>query len=311
MAGRKNHKFTFCPHIPHQSVVEWRKSFRQYYAAIGAQEDIMYIKRIYLEENNDKVWLDAYIADPVSGYTRSAILVIPGGGYGSVCSDREGEPIALGFMSHGYNAFVLQYSVARAKSYPAQLIQASLAMAHIRDNAVLYGIDPDKVFVTGFSAGGHLAGSLGTMWHKQCIYDATGMEYGKNRPNGMMLVYPVVTAMESYTHLGSFQNLWGTDTLTDEMLREVSLEANVDEKSVPLFLIHTSNDQVVDIRHALTLANAYKENGLMFEMHIYPDAPHGIALGNDITRCGNEKWSDPAFGKWIEHAVYWAEKFGG
>ncbi|MBQ4605807.1 MAG: prolyl oligopeptidase family serine peptidase, partial [Clostridia bacterium] len=136
------------------------------------------------------------------------------------------------------------------------------------------------------------------------------MEYGKNRPNGMMLVYPVVTAMAEYTHLGSFRNLWGTDDLTEEMRREVSLEANVNEKSVPLFLVHTSNDQVVDIRHALTLANAYKENGLMFEMHIYPDAPHGIALGNDITRCGNEKWSDPAMGQWIGHAVYWAEKFG-
>jgi len=270
----------------------------------------MYIKRIYLEENNDKVWLDCYIADPVAGYIRSAILVIPGGGYGCVCSDREGEPIALGFMSHGYNAFVLQYSVARAKTYPAQLIEASLAMAHIRDNAETYGIDPDKVFVTGFSAGGHLAGSLGTMWHKPCVYEATGMAYGKNRPNGMMLVYPVVTAQAEYTHLGSFRNLLGTDEPTAEMLKEVSLEANVDEKSVPLFLVHTSNDQVVDIRHALTLADAYKRNGLMFEMHIFPDAPHGIALGSDITRCGNEKWSDPAMAKWIEHAVYWGAKFG-
>lgn len=270
----------------------------------------MYIKRIYLEEGNDQCWLDAYIADPVQGYTRSAILVIPGGGYGCVCSNREGEPIGLGFMSHGYNAFVLQYNVARTKVYPAQLIQASLAVAHIRDHAEEYGIDPQKVFVTGFSAGGHLAGSLGTMWHRPCVYEATGMEYGKNRPNGMMLVYPVVSAVAEFTHQSSFQNLLGEDNPTGEMLTNASLEAAVDEKSVPLFLVHTSNDQVVDIRHALLLADAYKKAGLLFEMHVYPDAPHGIALGNDITRCGNEKYSDPAMSKWIAHAVYWAEKYG-
>ena len=275
-----------------------------------AEDFAMYIKRVMLEEGNDQCWLDCYVADPVKDFTRSAILVIPGGGYGCVCSDREGEPIGLAFMSHGYNAFVLQYNVARTKTYPAQLIQASLAMAHIRDHAEEYGIDPDKVFVTGFSAGGHLAGSLGTMWHRQCVYDATGMEYGKNRPNGMILVYPVVTGTAEFTHLGSFRNLLGKDDPTADELRNVSLEAAVDEKSVPLFLIHTSNDQIVDIRHALLLADAYKRAGLAFEMHIDPDAPHGIALGNDITRCGNPKYSDPAMAKWVEHAVYWADKFG-
>ncbi len=270
----------------------------------------MIFKRIMLQENNSDAWLDCYVADKINGYTRSAILVIPGGGYGAVCSDREGEPIGMGFMSHGYNAFVLHYSVARVRTYPAQLIEASLAMAHIRDHAEEYGIDPDKVFVTGFSAGGHLAGSLGTMWHKQEVYDATGMAYGRNRPSGMMLVYPVVSGVAEFSHLGSFQNLWGTNEPTKEMLAESSLELNVDEKSVPLFLIHTSNDQVVDIWHALVLAEAYKKAGLMFEMHIYPDAPHGIALGNDITKCGTEKWSDPAMSRWIEHAVYWANRFG-
>lgn len=270
----------------------------------------MQIKRIFLEENNPDCWLDCYIANPVNGFTRSAILVIPGGGYGCVCSDREGEPIGLGFVSHGYNAFVLQYNVARTKVYPAQLIQASLAMAHIRDHADEYGIDPNKVFVTGFSAGGHLAGSLGTMWHRQCVYDATGMEYGKNRPNGMMLVYPVVSVDKTFAHLGSFQNVLGKDDPTEEELAMVSIDLAVDEKSVPLFLVHTSNDQLVDIRNALVLGEAYRKAGLTFEMHIYPDAPHGIALGNDITRCGNPKYSDPAMAQWISHAVYWASKQG-
>lgn len=270
----------------------------------------MIFKRVYLMEGNTDCYLDCYIADPIVDFVRSAILVIPGGGYACVCSDREGEPIGWGFLSHGYNAFVLHYSVARTRVYPAQLIEASLAMAHIRDNAEAYNIDPNKVFVTGFSAGGHLAGSLGTMWHRSCIYEATGMAYGKNRPNGMMLVYPVIAAEPTFGHLGSFYNLLGKDDPTEEELANVSIEKAVDERSVPLFLIHTSNDQLVDIRNALVLGDAYRRAGLTFEMHVYPDAPHGIALGNDITRIGNPKYSDPAMAKWIEHAVYWAAKYG-
>ena len=106
----------------------------------------MLLKRIPLEEGNPDAYLDAYLADPLGGFTRRAILVIPGGGYGAVCSDREGEPIALAFMAEGYNAFVLHYTVGRKKTYPAQLIEASRAMVHIRENAREYGIDPDAVF---------------------------------------------------------------------------------------------------------------------------------------------------------------------
>ena len=123
----------------------------------------MIAKRIFLEEGNPEAWIDAYIADPVRGFTRRAMLVIPGGGYGAVCSDREGEPIALAFMAEGFNAFVLHYTVGRKKPYPAQLREASLAMAHIRSHAEEYGIDPARVFTVGFSAGGHLAGSLAVM----------------------------------------------------------------------------------------------------------------------------------------------------
>ena len=157
-------------------------------------------KRVYLEGNNEDAYLDIYMADPIGEFTRKAILVIPGGGYGTVCSDREGEPIALAFLSHGYNAFVLHYSVGSKKTFPTQLIEASLAMKHIKDNAEFYNVDPDKIFVTGFSAGGHLAGSLGIMWDKKEIYDVIDMPFGYNKPAGMMLVYPVVSSNRTYVH---------------------------------------------------------------------------------------------------------------
>ena len=266
----------------------------------------MFTERIYLRENDDKVFLDAVIAQPTPSYTRRAILVIPGGGYQNVCYEHEGEPVGLAFMAHGYNVFVLHYSVARVRPFPAQLIEASLAVKHIKDNAEKYGIDPNEIFVTGFSAGGHLACSLGVLWHLPEIYEATGMPYGYNRVRGMMLGYPVITT-DHRAHIGSHCNLWCTNTPSEEQLAISSLEKHVDEKSVPLFLVHTSNDPVVPVHNSLALGEAYAEAGIPFEMHIYPKGPHGVALGNDITSRGYSDCSDAAIAKWVEQAVYWAE----
>lgn len=262
----------------------------------------MLYKKIDLTEN---AYIEAYIADPVTDFTRKAILVIPGGGYAGLAKEREGEPIALAFMAHGYNAFVLTYSI-KVKPFPQQLIEASLAMKHIRDNSEEYGIDPDKVFTVGFSAGGHLAGSLGTMWHKKEIYDAIDMPYGYNKPSGMMLIYSVINPDNHYL---SFENMLMGD-VTDEKLNEFSVDKAVDENTVPAFIMHTVNDQIVNSKGALDMAYALGEKGISYEMHIYPDGPHGMALANEITECGNKKWNEPAIAKWVENAVYWAEKFG-
>ena len=269
----------------------------------------MICKRIPLDGDNENVYLDVYAADPVPQFTRKAILVIPGGGYGCVCSDREGEPIAMAFMAHGFNAFVLHYSVARAKTYPAQLIEASLAMKHIKDNAEEYGIYKDEVFVTGFSAGGHLAASLGTQWHIKEIYDAVDMPFGYNKPAGMILGYPVITGFpENGAHKGSFMNLWGTDEPTLEMLEKTSLELHVDENTCPAFLVHTSNDMCVPVNNALLFSQALAKAGHKFELHIFPDAPHGVALGNKITMVGEPKFDNPRIGEWIKAAALWTDE---
>ncbi len=262
----------------------------------------MKFQKIQLTE---KAYMDAYIADKITDFTRKAILIIPGGAYQGVAAEREGEPIAQAFMPYGYNAFVLHYSV-NEKPFPQQLIEASMAMKHIRDNSEEYGIDPNKVFVAGFSAGGHLAASLGVLWKRPEIYDAVDMSFGYNKPNGMMLIYPVISP--EY-HRGSFKNLLMGD-MTDEKLAECSIEKHVDENSSPAFIMHSSNDSLVDVRNSLCLANALADKKIKFEMHIYPDAPHGVALGNEITRCGNEKWCDASIAKWVQSAVEWAEKHG-
>ena len=265
-------------------------------------EESMVFKKIQLTE---KAYMDAYIADKIKDFTRKALLVIPGGAYEGVAAEREGEPIAHAFMPYGYNAFVLHYSV-KDKPFPQQLIEASMAIKHIRDNCEEYNINPDAVFAVGFSAGGHLAGSLGTMWKKPEIYDAVPMPVGHNRPNGVLLIYPVISPVY---HLSSFKNLLRGD-VTDERLLECSIDKNVDENTCPMFIMHSSNDGLVDVRNSICLADALAEKGIKFEMHIYPNAPHGVALGNEITKCGCEGWCDASIAKWVQSAVEWAEKYG-
>ncbi|MBQ7974571.1 MAG: alpha/beta hydrolase [Clostridia bacterium] len=264
----------------------------------------MICKRIMLDEADENVYLDAYIADKITGFTRKAILVIPGGGYGQVCSDREGEPIAQAFIPYGYNAFVLNYSTKSTsdKHFPAQLIQASKAMKHIKDNADEYGIDSEKVFAVGFSAGGHLTASLGSMWDLPEIYENVEMPYGYNKPAGTMLIYPVLS-----DHMGSFKNLLGEEAPTEEQLDRVRIHKHISENSSPVFMVHTSNDRTVNVKNSLELATVCAEKGILFELHVYPDAPHGAALANEITMCGNPKYNYPAMSKWIENAVEWAE----
>ena len=252
-------------------------------------------ERIYLTEANEDAYIDTYIADPTANYTRKGLLVIPGGGYECVCSDREGEPIALAFLPYGFNCFVLHYTVARKRTFPAQLIEASAAMKHIKDNAEKYGLDPEKVFAVGFSAGGHLTGSLGTLWHLPQVYDAIDMPYGYNKPAGIMMIYPVVTADMRYAHRGSFLAL------------SMSLEKHVDERSAPLFLVHTSDDACVPVMNSLLMAKAYSAAGKRFELHVYPSAPHGMALGNDITAGGFEPYSSPVLSGWVKAAADWSE----
>lgn len=264
-------------------------------------------QRIYLYEDSKDVYIDAYICEKVDYYKRKAILVIPGGGYNIVCSDREGYMVANAFIPYGYNAFVLNYSVARKRVYPAQLIEASLAIKHIRDNAEEYGIDPEKVFATGFSAGGHLCAALGTMWYREEVLKAIpDMEYGYNKPTAIMPIYPVISGTD-HPHIGSFQNLLGKDEPTKEELEYVSAERCVDEKSAPAFIAHSAPDTCVPVQNSIVFANAYANAKIPFTLHIFPNGPHGMALGTKLTSCGYKEMEQPDFAKWVEMAVDWAE----
>ncbi len=265
----------------------------------------MNFHRIQLVEGKEKVWLDCYIADKLKT-KRKALLVIPGGGYGCICNDREGEPVALAFMPYGFNAFVLSYSVGKGNAtFPRPLIEASLAMKHIKDNAEEYGIDADAVFVTGFSAGGHLCASLGTMWHLDEVNSAIpDMPFGYNKPKGIVPVYPVISSDNSIWHAGSIQNISAKEAQSE--YDRWSVEKRVDERSSPAFIVHTAADKLVNVRNSIVLANAYAEHNIPFELHIFEKMDHGMATADAVTN--PVSGGNPHNAHWIQLAAEWMQE---
>ena len=260
-------------------------------------------ERVFLDPADERVYIDVYVANNRI-FLHDAILVIPGGGYSQVCTDREGEPIALSYLARGFNCFVLNYRVG-AVPYPSQLIDASRAILHIRENAEKYSIDPKRVFAVGFSAGGHLAGSLAIFHNDSDVLSALGITEGENRPNGVVLAYPVVSAMYP-THRGSFINLMGGkefQDITDDEKRKLSLELHVSDKSAPAFVWHTAEDTVVPPYGSLALVEEYVKAGVPVKFNLYPYGRHGIALANKITEFGNPLTIQPLAEGWVDDSI--------
>lgn len=261
---------------------------------------------VYLRDEDKSVTLETYVATDIDHGKRSAVLVFPGGGY-HMCAHHEGEKIALQYFAAGINAFVLKYSVKGNNpdmKYPMPQVDASNAMKYIKDNAERFNIDKDKVFVLGFSAGGHLASTMGTIWHRPEIYEnAQPMEYGYNKPAGMILCYPVISYSD-FGHKGSFHNLCGAG-LPEEEYKKYSSELNVDDRTCPAFLWHTSTDNAVPVENSLVMGLALKKQGIQFEMHIYPEGNHGLGLPNEnVTDIAKMHISE-----WMENSIKWVKSF--
>lgn len=203
---------------------------------------------------------------------RPGMLILPGGGYGHV-SVREAEPVALRLLCRGYSCFVLRYAIAPAR-FPIALREAAMAMRYIRENAAELEVDPAHIAAMGFSAGGHLCGTLGMMY--DCPEVADLGPASLLRPDGLGLCYPVVVSWGA-THGGSFQNLCGAD----EALRQrLSLDKLVRSDMPPVFLWHTRDDGCVPCRNSLILANALEQAGVDFALHMYHHGEHGLSTAD-------------------------------
>lgn len=245
--------------------------------------------------------LKTYLLDtiPEKDCLRPAIIICPGGGYGS-CSYREGERTAIAYNSAGFHAFVLDYCVAPHK-HPAPIKDVANAIKHVRSHSADYGINPDNIVVIGFSAGGHLAASISNLWNNDRIFSADEINSQLHKPNACILGYPVITSGPK-THQRSFTNLLGEDA-DREMFDFMSMENRVSETTPPTFIWHSYEDAVVPVENTLLYASSLAKYRVPCEMHIYPTGPHGLSRASDETI-----WAIPRFRRkydWLEQSVEW------
>ena len=205
---------------------------------------------------------------------RPAILILPGGGY-RITSPREAEPVALRFAARGYAAFVLDYSCAPLR-FPVALREAALAMRYIREHAAQFEVDPHMVAAMGFSAGGHLCGTLGTLFDAPEVADLGAPEL--LRPDALGLCYPVAVSWGK-THDLTFDRLTGGDPALRSAL---SIDKLVRADMPPVFLWHTRDDELVPCRNALILAEALEEKGVDLAFHLYRHGQHGLSTADEM-----------------------------
>lgn len=205
---------------------------------------------------------------------RPAVLILPGGAY-RWTSPREAEPVALQFAARGWAAFVLDYSCA-PHAFPTAVREAAMAMRYIRDNAAGMEVDPHMVAAMGFSAGGHLCGTLGTLWDDPRVADIAPAAVV--RPDALGLCYPVAISWGK-THEESFENISGGQA---DLREELSLDKLVRADMPPVFLWHTRDDQSVPCRNSLTLAQALDQAGVEFALHVYRHGQHGLSTADEL-----------------------------
>ena len=271
----------------------------------------MFYHKFYLDENYPEATLTAYVSDPVPAVSpRPAVVVCPGGGYHFV-SEREAEPIAQKLFGEGFNTYVLNYSVKERATNDAPVIQVARAIKLVRERAAEDNTDPSRIFTMGFSAGGHLACAAGVYWNLPVVRDALGITAGLapegiNRPDGMVLCYPVITGRK-FPHRGSIKNFSGMEEPDQAAIEHFSLEMHVDSTTPPAFLWHTFNDPVVPVKNSLVLADALIDADIPVEMHIFPDGIHGLSLCNAESAARPEHIR-PDIAPWIDLAMRWMRR---
>ncbi len=249
---------------------------------------------LYIQEN---------YPDTYGERRRPLVLICPGGGYEHV-SVREGEPVAFHFLTAGCHAAVLWYDISKqGVTYPQALKELAWSVAYIREHADQYAIDPDKILVAGFSAGAHLAASLGCFWDKEWLEQEMQMVRADYQPNGMILAYPVITS-GTFAHRGSFEKLLG-EKASDALEEELSLEKQVTDKVPPVFMWHTIEDETVPLENSLMFAAALRKAGVPFEYHIFPHGGHGYALATKETAMKAGAEIDPQCEQWIDLCKNW------
>ncbi|WP_159888618.1 alpha/beta hydrolase [Paenibacillus puerhi] len=293
----------------------------------------MLIESFRLREDDDNVKLHAYILDASQEYgagkRRPAVIVCPGGGY-VWTSDREAEPVAMRYAALGYHTFVLRYSTQYPSApqrggelppgndrsrYPGPLLDLAKAIQTVRQHADRWQLDADKVAVCGFSAGGHLAASLGVHWHAPWLAQKLGTEARLLKPNAIVLGYAVLDylvmkggeqELQAFRALAN-QAVFGNPDPSHEERKALSPVEFVSPATPPAFVWHTANDALVPAANSLRFAAALAEHGVPYELHVFEDGAHGLSLCDETTAAGPEHLS-PECRVWFDMSVNWLRK---
>lgn len=202
-----------------------------------------------------------------------AVVLCPGGGYQKY-GIFEAMPVAKKLCGTGFSVFIISYAIGDKASDALPLKQISQTVATIRENHSHFGINPNKISVMGFSAGGHLAASLGTLWNHPILSDCGG----KNRPNALCLCYPVIS-LKNLPHEGTNMRLLSGSN-KEQLKNLLSAELNVTDKTPPTFLWHSIDDCIVDVDHSIIFANALKKAGVFYKLKLFEHGVHGCALAD-------------------------------
>ncbi len=231
----------------------------------------------------------------------AAFVVCPGGGYGGLAADHEGIQVAKWFNGLGVSAFVLHYRLGTSGyHFPTQLIDVQRAIRHVRANAQQYGIDPNRIGIIGFSAGGHLTSMAATMFdEKPAGMTNDAVDQVSARPDVAAPTYPVISMIQDFGHKGSRKNLLGPND-NDELAKHVSTETRVTTNTPPIFIFHTDEDTVVPAENPVALYLACRKHKVPAELHIYQPGPHGVGL----------YLGDPVLGTWSGHLRDWLRNQG-
>ncbi len=236
--------------------------------------------------DEDKPTISIYLP-PAEKATGAGVVVCPGGGYGHLAVDHEGDQVSRWLNSFGVAAFMLKYRIAPRYHHPAPLQDAQQAIKTVRAHASEWRVQPDRVGIWGFSAGGHLASTAGTH------FDAS------TRPDFLILAYAVISFTTPYAHAGSRKNLLGENP-DPKLAESLSNELQVTAQTPPTFLFHTTADKTVPVENSILFYMALRKAGVPAEMHIYADGPHGVGLAP----------TDLVLSSWPRHLEEWMQARG-
>jgi acetyl esterase/lipase len=236
---------------------------------------------------------------PMARPSSAAVIICPGGGYSVLAAGHEGYDVAKKLNKAGIAAFVLKYRIPSDSSMLQKEIgplqDAQRAIQLVRENARRWHLNPGRIGIMGFSAGGHLASTAGTHFGKAYIDNPSGTSL---RPDFMILVYPVISFSDSIGHSGSRDNLLGKNPDL-EKIRSYSNELQINEKTPPAFLVHARNDDVVKVQNSIDFYEALRKNNVPAEIYLYQEGGHGFGMNNPRSPV-----------KWLDLAIEWMRKNG-